>query len=173
MVRRYTPRTRPYCVRWELSYPKRAQPPIIGLFPLWPNGWMDQDSRRQRHLMGRYASAQATLCYTRTQLPPKGGIAAPTFRPICGSNGWMDQDAIWYGDRPIGPGHIVLDGDSATQPQKGTAALSFRPMSIVAKRLEPAWWIKMPPGREVGLGPGHIVKYGDPAPPHGKGHSSP
>jgi len=34
-----------------------------------------------------------------------------------------------------------------------------------------AGWIKMPPGREVGLGPGHIVLDGDPAPPPPKGHS--
>jgi len=32
-----------------------------------------------------------------------------------------------------GPGHIVLDGDPAPRPcERGTAASSFRPMSIVA-----------------------------------------
>jgi len=31
----------------------------------------------------------------------------------------------------IGPGHIVLDGDTAP-PKSGTSALSFRPLSIVA-----------------------------------------
>jgi len=36
----------------------------------------------------------------------------------------------------LGPGHIVLDGNPA--PERGTAAPapSFRPMSIVAKRLD-------------------------------------
>jgi len=34
----------------------------------------------------------------------------------------------------IGPSHIVLDGDPAPSPQMGTAAPSFRPMSIVANR---------------------------------------
>ena len=32
----------------------------------------------------------------------------------------------------LGPGHIVLDGPSST-PKRGT--LNFRPMSVVAKRL--------------------------------------
>jgi len=27
----------------------------------------------------------------------------------------MDQDATWYEGIPLGPGHIVLDGNSATQ----------------------------------------------------------
>ena len=33
----------------------------------------------------------------------------------------------------LGPGDIVLDGDTAA-PERGTAAPSFRPTSIVAKR---------------------------------------
>jgi len=36
----------------------------------------------------------------------------------------------------LGPGEFVLDGDPApSYPQKGTPA-NFRPMSIVAKRLD-------------------------------------
>jgi len=34
----------------------------------------------------------------------------------------------------LGPGHIVLDGDSATPAQKGGTPLNFRPMSIAVKR---------------------------------------
>ena len=33
----------------------------------------------------------------------------------------------------LGPGHIVLDGDPAPPPQRGTAP-NFRPISVVAKR---------------------------------------
>ena len=36
----------------------------------------------------------------------------------------------------LGPGHIVLDGDPAPPPKGGIAAPTFRPMSIVAKRLD-------------------------------------
>jgi len=34
----------------------------------------------------------------------------------------------------LGPDHIVLDGDPALSPERGTAP-NFRPMSVVAKRL--------------------------------------
>jgi len=35
----------------------------------------------------------------------------------------------------LGPGHIVLDGDPAPPTERSAATLTFRPMSIVAKRL--------------------------------------
>ena len=38
----------------------------------------------------------------------------------------MDQDTTWYGE-DLGPGHTVLDGNSAP-PERGTAAPSFRHM---------------------------------------------
>ena len=60
----------------------------------------------------------------------------------------------------LGPGHIVLDGDPAPPPQRGTAP-NFRPMSVVAKRLDGSrclFWYT-----EVGLGSGDIVLDGDPA----------
>jgi len=48
----------------------------------------------------------------------------------------MDQDATWYGHRPLGPRHIVLDGDPAPPtPKKGGTAPYFQPMSIVARLL--------------------------------------
>jgi len=44
----------------------------------------------------------------------------------------------------LGPGHIVLDGELGTQLhvlQRGKARLpNFRPMSIVAKRLDGSTW---------------------------------
>ena len=38
----------------------------------------------------------------------------------------------------LGPGHIVLDGDPAAPPppKKGSPPSNFRPMSVVAKRLD-------------------------------------
>ena len=46
-------------------------------------------------------------------------------------NGWMDEDAAWYTEVDLGPGHIVLYGVPA--PAKGAQQPpSFRPMSIVA-----------------------------------------
>ena len=71
----------------------------------------------------------------------------------------------------LDPSDIVLDGDHVPPPAKGGRATSFRPMSIVAKRLYGSTchlvW-------RVGLGAGHIVLYWDPAPPPLiKGHSPP
>jgi len=37
----------------------------------------------------------------------------------------------------LGPGNFVLDGDAPSLPKKGAEPLpSFRPMSVVAKRLD-------------------------------------
>jgi len=41
-------------------------------------------------------------------------------------------------DVALGPGHSVLDGDTATctSPKRGQSSSNIRPMSIVAKRLD-------------------------------------
>jgi len=36
----------------------------------------------------------------------------------------------------LGPGHIVLDGDTAPPEEIGAQPHNFQPMSIVAKRLD-------------------------------------
>ena len=62
------------------------------------------------------------------------GTQSPIFGPcLLRPNGWMDQDATWYGGRPRPRPHYVRWGPIAP-PDGGTAALCFRPMSIVAKR---------------------------------------
>ena len=48
-------------------------------------------------------------------------------------NGWMDQDETWHGGRPRPRPHCVRSGPSS--PHRGTAP-NFRPMSVVAKRLD-------------------------------------
>jgi len=48
------------------------------------------------------------------------------------ANGWMDQDPTCM-EIGLGLGDIVLDGDPAPPPcETGTAAPSFRSMSVVA-----------------------------------------
>jgi len=70
-----------------------------------------------------------------SQLPyikgPKGAHT-PVFGSFpCGHTaGWMKTPFCTEVD--LGPGHIVFDGDPATPRERGTAAPSFRPMSIVA-----------------------------------------
>ena len=40
----------------------------------------------------------------------------------------------------LGPVHIVLDGDTAPLPKKGAEPPNFRPIFIVAKRLDASRW---------------------------------
>ena len=103
-----------------------------------------------------------------TQLPLKG--AQPPPPPIFGPcllwpNGWMAQDATWYGGNPR-PRRRCLDGVAAP-PKRGTA-LQF---SVHVYCGQTAGWMKTPLGIEIYLGPGHIVLDGDPAPLR-KGHST-
>ena len=95
----------------------------------------------------------------------------------------------------LGPGDIVLDGDLAPPPQRGTAPqfsahICWCKMAVwiqmplgmevglgpghIVYCCQMAGWIKMPLGTKVGHGPGHIVLHGDPVhPPPPKGHSPP
>jgi len=72
----------------------------------------------------------------------------------------MDQDETWRAVRSR-PGHIVLDGDAALLPQRGTAPSPKFSAHICCGQMD--GWIKMPLGREVGLGQSDIVLDGDPA----------
>jgi len=52
-------------------------------------------------------------------------------------NGWVDQDVTWHGGGPWSRPHCARWGPSSS-PQKGGGAPfpNFRPISIVAKRLD-------------------------------------
>jgi len=50
----------------------------------------------------------------------------------CQTVGWIKMKLDTEID--LGPGYIVLDGDPA--PPKGSQSPNFRPMSVVAKRLD-------------------------------------
>ena len=94
--------------------------------------------------------------------PPKKGGKAPNFQPMSiVPNGWMDQEATWYGGRLRLKQHCVRRGPDPAPPKK-----EHRPhFSAHVYCGQTTGWIKMALGTEVGLGPGHIVLDGDPAPP--------
>jgi len=48
---------------------------------------------------------------------------------------WLDGSMPLGMEVGQGPGHIVLDGDPVA-PKRSTATPTFRPMSVVAKRLD-------------------------------------
>jgi len=62
-------------------------------------------------------SVHTVLDGDRAPLPKKGGRAPPIFGPsLLWPNGWMHQDATWYG-----VGDFVIDGDPAPCLKKGGA----------------------------------------------------
>jgi len=71
-------------------------------------------------------------------LPRKGGRAQqPPFSAHVlwrWPNGWMDEDDTWYGGRPWPRRHCVRWGPSPPPQKKGGG--NFRPVSVVAKRLD-------------------------------------
>jgi len=68
----------------------------------------------------------------------------------------------------LGPGHIVLDGDSAPPHPKGPQLPQF---SVHSHCGHMAGWIKMPLSMEVGLDADDFVLDGDRASPLKRGHS--
>jgi len=114
---------------------KGAEPtsPIFGPFLLWPNGCMHQTATwyrarpRPRRLCVRWGP--------RFPLPQRG--TDPQFSAhICSG-----QMAAWIKmslgmEQGLDPGDFVLDGDPVALPQKGADPPNFRPMFIVAKRLD-------------------------------------
>jgi len=73
------------------------------------------------HLVWRQASAQATLCSMRTQLPQEKGHTHPTqflAHVCCGqAAGWIKMPLGT--EVNLGPGDVVLDGVAAP-PKRGT-----------------------------------------------------
>jgi len=71
----------------------------------------------------------AALC-SRTVVCPVCPILSVCDVGVLWPNGWMNQDATWYGGRPRPRPH----GDPAPSPprERGREAPSFRPMFIVA-----------------------------------------
>ena len=93
--------------------------------------------------------------------PTKSRAPSPIFGPfLLWPNGWMHQDATWYGCRPQPRGLCVRWRPSASLPKRGQSPPNFRLMFIVAKRLD--GWMSL--GTKVGLSPGDSVFDGDPAP---------
>ena len=106
-----------------------------------------------------------------TQPPPHkgGGAPSPIFGPfLLWPNGWMHQNATWYGGRPRPTRYCVRCGPS--YPQK-TGHTHLHPFLAHVYSGQMAGWMKTPLGTEVELGPGHTVLDGVTAPR--KGHSSP
>ena len=114
-------------------------------------------------------------------LPKKGAEPASSiFGPfLLWPNGWMHQDATWYGGRPQPRGLCVRWGPSHPSQKGGIAPPQFSAHVCCGQMVA---WIKMSLGMEVGqaiLGEswtpisGHIVLDKDPAPLPNQGAQPP
>jgi len=115
---------------------KVLEPPpqsIFGPFLLWPNGWMHQDATWYG---GRPQPRGLSVRWDPAVPLPKRRRSPPIF-DLCPlwPNGWMDQDGTWRGGRLWSSPHCAGWGHSSP-PQKGDRAPNFRPIFIVAKRLD-------------------------------------
>ena len=122
----------------------------------------------------------ATVC-KRVRLCYRTVVMSCPVRPVCpvclwrwctvakrfdGSRWKLGQVGVQVG---LGPGHNVLDGDTAQPPLKGHSP-QFSAHICCGQM---AGWIKMPLCTEVGFGPGDFVLDEDPAPLPKKGAEPP
>jgi len=79
-------------------------------------------------------------------------------------NGWMDQDETWHGGRPRPWPHCFRRGPSSPSPKGHNP--NFRPMSLVAKRLDGSkcYWYK---GTPTPWPRPHCVRWGLSSPKRG------
>ena len=135
------PQPRRLCVRWgpnPLPLKRGAAPsPIFGPFLLWPNGSMHQDatcmdvgcSPGDFVLDGYPAPCQKGR-------GARGGAPPLIFGPcLLWPNGWMHQDATWYGGRPQPRRFCIRWGRSPLPQKRAEPPPHFRPISIAPKRL--------------------------------------
>jgi len=126
------PQPRRLCVRWGPSpLPKGTEPhPIFGPRLLWPNGciaWIKMPLGAEVGLGLRDIVCDVDPATPRKRAHPPRPIFGPG---LLWPNGWMDEDVAWYGSGPRSRLHCTIWGPSSRE--RGTAAPSFRPMSIVA-----------------------------------------
>jgi len=160
------PRSRRHCVRWGPSspLPKMGAEPLPNFRPTFVAKRLDASIW---HLAWRWALVQATLRYMGTQLPSPIKRQIPNFRPfLLRPNGWMHQDATWYGGR-LQPRRLCVRWGPSPYPKRGGAPQ----LSAHVYCGQTAAWIKMQLGKEVGLGLcDTVLDENTPAPPL-KGHS--
>jgi len=115
--------------------PKTGRNPsqIFGPFLLWPNGSMHQDATWYG---GRPQPRGLCVRWGPSSIPKKGAEpSSPIFGPcLLWPYGSMDQDGTWHIKVGLGPGHIVLDGDPAPLPKKGTVLLDTSRCHLVGRR---------------------------------------
>jgi len=160
-------RPRTHCVRWGPSFPpKRDTVPNFRPMTVVAK-WLDV---LRCHMVWRQASAQTTLCYMGTQLPPKR-VDSPQFSPHV----YWGQTAGWI-KMPVGTevslglGDVVLDGHPAPPPKGAQRPLPQFSAHVYCGLMAALIRISLGTGTKVGLNRSDCVTW-DPDPPPLKGHS--
>ena len=128
-------RFRPHCVRWDpapsLPPKKRAELPLFSTHVC--SGQTDRWIKTPLGMEVGLGPGETVL--SGNSAPTKRGHNSPQFSTYVyyGQNGWIGQDATWYGGTPRPRPHCVRW--ELSSPQRGTAP-NFPPMSRVAKRLD-------------------------------------
>jgi len=153
---------RPFVKRFALCYHTvvclLSVCPVCNVRAVRPNSWTDQDATWYR---GRpWPRRHCVRWGPSSAFPKRGQSPLPTFRPMSIVAKLLDGSRWHSMEVGLGPGHIVLNGDTAPVPQKGTEPPIFGPCLLWSKRLG---WIKTPLGKEVDIGPGYFVLDGFPA----------
>jgi len=92
---------------------------------------------------------------------PKKGAQPPIFDPfLLSANGWMHQDATWYGGWPR-PRRLCVRWGPSYPRTEGTPTTTLFLAHVYCGQT--AGWMKKPLGTEVDLSPGDIVLDGFPA----------
>jgi len=131
---------RPFVKRFALCYRTVVCLSVRNVGVLWPNGWTDQDETWHA---GRPRPWPHCVRWGPSSPSPKGHSPLPQFSAhiCCGQMaGWIKMPLGT--ELGLGPGDFVLDGDPAPLSKKGhsTPPPNFRPMFIVAKRLNESRW---------------------------------
>jgi len=114
----------PHCVRWPKTDRTDRQDMTEDRTDRQTDTQNQQSASIGRTVFGRPFVKRFVICYRSVVL----SVLSVTLA-YCGQTvGWIKMKlGVQVG---IGPGHIVLDGDPASPPP------NFRPMSIVANRLD-------------------------------------
>jgi len=166
------PRPWPHCVRWGPRSPSQkgggAPKFSAHVYCVKTAGWI----KMVLGLEVGFSPGDFTLDGDPLPPPKRGRSPFPIFGPfLLWPNGWMHQDATWYGGRPWPRRHCVRWGPSSALPKKGAEPPPQFSAHVYCGQT--AGWIKVALGMEVGLGPGHIVLDGDTAPLPKKGTEPP
>jgi len=123
---------------WPGPRPTSVSGGILIHATVWPQIYQRYETNRQRSdsdSIGRTIFGRPfVLCYQTVCRICLSVCLSVCDVGVLWPNGWMDQDETWRAGKPRPRPHRVRWGPSS--PKKGHSTPTFRPMSVVIRRLE-------------------------------------